>query len=92
MLSKHLFLNNFYELKLRLYYIAFTFIVTFITCYFFCENILFLLINPLFKYMNSQRFIYNNLIEMFFINIKLSIILTVIFLIFIILHSFVESM
>lgn len=85
MLSKHLFLNNFYELKLRFYYIIFTFLITFITCYFFCDNILYILTHSLFKYMKSQRFIYTNLIEIFNINIKVSLTLAFILIIFIVL-------
>jgi len=42
MLSKHLFLANFYELKLRVFYILFTFLITFVTSYFYCDNILLL--------------------------------------------------
>lgn len=88
MLSKHLFLTNFYELKLRVFYILFTFLITFITCYFYCDNILYLLTNSIFKYMKSQRFIYTNLIEMFYINIKISLIIAIICLIFILIIHF----
>lgn len=83
MLYKHLFLHNFYELKLRFYYILCTFITTFITCYFLCDNILYILTNSIFKYMKSQRFIYTNLIEIFSINLKISFIFSFIFLIFV---------
>lgn len=88
MLSKHLFLNNFYELKLRFYYIVITAVITFLTCYFFCDNILYILTNSIFKYMKSQRFIYTNLIEIFYINVKISFIITFIFLIFVLLIHF----
>ena len=68
---------NFYfkELKYRLYYSLFSIILTIICCYIYIDPIIYVLTKYLLINMNSHRFIFNQLINILYIYIKLSIFL-----------------
>lgn len=77
--NKKLFFKNAYELKIRLLYILLSLILTIICCYIYSDAIIYVLVNPILIKMNSQRFIFTSLKEIFFLYLKISLILSLIF-------------
>ena len=70
--NKKLFFKNAYELKLRCYYSLLSIIVTFCICYLYSDAIIYLFVNTILIKMDSQRFIFTSLKEIFFMYIKFS--------------------
>ena len=76
------------EIKIRFYYICFSFIFTWICSYFFCEQIIYLCTLPLFRARGAPpNLIFTELTEAFYIHIQTC---TFISLIFFIILFFVE--
>lgn len=74
MYTKNLFLKNAYELKLRFIYYIFTLILTIICCYIYSDEIIYIFVEPIISKMNSQRFIFTNLKEIFFMYFEFALI------------------
>lgn len=68
--NSSLFFKNIKELKLRLNYTIFSLILTFITCYIYINQIIYLLTYYLLYNMNSHRFIFTKLTEVFYTYIQ----------------------
>jgi sec-independent protein translocase protein TatC len=66
------------EIKLRFFYIFFSFISSFIINYYYCEELLFIVIKPLLIY--NEYFIFTELSEIFFTYIEIVLIATFYFL------------
>lgn len=77
--NKKLFFKNAYELKIRLLYILLSLILTLICCYIYSDAIIYILVNPILIKMNSQRFIFTSLKEIFLLYLKISFILSLLF-------------
>lgn len=73
--NKILFFKNAYELKLRLYYIIFSLVLTIIFCYIYSDAIIYFLVNPILVKMSSQRFIFTSLKEIFFLYLNFSLLM-----------------
>jgi len=73
--NKKLFIHNAYELKLRFYYYMLTLSLTIFFCYLYNDAIIYMFVNPLLIKMNSQRFIFTGLKEIFFMYLKFSFLL-----------------
>ena len=87
--NKILFLKNAYELKLRLYYILFSLILTIIFCYIYSDSIIYLLVNPILIKMSSQRFIFTSLKEIFFLYLNFSLLMGLLLTLPIIIMQFI---
>jgi|688.fasta_scaffold06839_21 sec-independent protein translocase protein TatC len=86
----------FTEIKYRIFYIFLSILITFFVCYFYKEQLVFLLTKTLLYNMNSHRFIFTTLIEIFFsyiyFCIYFSIIINIPFNIVFIGHFFFNSL
>ena len=90
----YFYLNNipnylyfFFEIKYRIFYIILSIIFTFIICYLYKEQFIYLLTNYLLYNMASHRFIFTKLTQILITYIKFSIFLSLFINIpFIILH------
>ena len=82
-----IYLYYFFEIKWRIIYIIFSIINTSIICYFYKDQITYILTNYLLYNMNSHRFIFTDLSQVFFIYIKIVLFVSIIINVpFIILH------
>lgn len=72
--NSSLFYKNVKELKLRFYYIIFSIFSTFITCYIYIDQIMYVLTHYLLYNMSSHRFIFTKLTEVFYTYIQFSLI------------------
>ena len=70
--------NHIKELKLRIIYILITIIINLIICFYFYEEIFFIISYSLFQIKNVS-FIYTDLSEAFIVYIKLTIIFSLFF-------------
>ena len=69
-------INYFFkEIKFKLIYSLISIIITSIVCYNFINQLIYLITAYLLHNMNSHRFIFNELTEVFFTYLKFSIIL-----------------
>ena len=69
-----LFYKNIKELQYRFYYIILSIILTFICSYFYINQIIFVITKYLLYSMNSQRFIFTKITEVFYTYIQFSLI------------------
>ncbi len=74
------------ELKLRGYYLGFSFLITFFICYYYSFEILYLFVKPFLSY--EKNFIFTDLTEAFYTTIKLSFIISFYILIPFIIYQF----
>ena len=67
------------EVKLRMLYLVFSFLITFLICYYYSFEILYLFVKPLLNY--NKNFIFTDLTEAFYTTIKLNFIISILTLI-----------
>lgn len=80
------------EFKHRLLLLLFTWLFTFIACYFYREALLFLIIEPQFQNLFTSYFIFTNVTEVFSIYIQLVYFFSIqIFFMYLIYHLFIFS-
>ena len=72
--NSSLFYKNVKEITFRGYYIIFSIILTFIACYIYIDQIIYLLTRHLLSNMSSNRLIFTTLTEVFNVYIKISFI------------------
>jgi Sec-independent protein secretion pathway component TatC len=72
--EKIVFYKNIKEIKLKLYYNILSIILTFIVCYIYINQIIFILIKYLLYNMESHRFIFTKFTEVFYTYIRISLI------------------
>ena len=76
---------HFKEFKLRMGYLVFSFLTTFLICYYYSFEILYLFVKPLLNY--NKNFIFTDLTEAFYTTIQLNLIVSIYMLIpFIMYH------
>ena len=70
---------HFKEFKLRISYLVFSFLTTFLICYYYSFEILYLFVKPLLNY--NKNFIFTDLTEAFYTTIQLNLIVSIYMLI-----------
>ena len=70
---------HFKEFKLRISYLVFSFLTTFLICYYYSFEILYLFVKPLLNY--NKNFIFTDLTEAFYTTIQLNFIVSIYMLI-----------
>lgn len=72
--NSNLLYKNIQEIKLRCYYSILSIVLTFITCYLYINQIIYVLTTYLLNNMHSHRFIFTKVTEVFYTYIQISII------------------
>lgn len=67
---RSIFYRHLFELKLRLAYVIFSLFISFLTCYYYCFEIIYIFAKPFLQY--SNRFMFTNLAEAFYTSIEIS--------------------
>ena len=65
-----IFYHHFFELKLRLKYLIFSLLITFLTCYYYCFEIIYIFTKPFLCHI--KYFIFTDLTEAFYTSIEIS--------------------
>lgn len=74
------------ELKLRTYYLCFSFFITFLSCYYYSFEILYLFVKPFLSY--EKHFIFTDLTEAFYTTIQLNFIVSIYLLLPFLIYQF----
>jgi sec-independent protein translocase protein TatC len=74
------------EVKLRTCYLGFSFLITFLSCYYYSFEILYLFVKPFLSY--EKNFIFTDLTEAFYTTIQLNFIVSIYLLIPFIIYQF----
>lgn len=72
--NSFLFYKNIKEITFRGYYIIFSILLTFIFCYIYIDQIIYLFTHHLLSNMSSNRLIFTKLTEVFYTYIQISFI------------------
>jgi sec-independent protein translocase protein TatC len=73
----YLFFKYLNELKFRIFYSFLTILISFICCYIYSDQIIYLFTNYLLVNMNSHRFIFTNLTNILITYIKFSLVVSI---------------
>ena len=65
-----IFYHHLVELKFRLIYIIFSFFLSFLTCYYYCFQVIYIFARPFLQYTN--KFMFTNLTEALYTSIEIS--------------------